>query len=149
MQLIIRLNQANAVPIASLFETITNEDGTTSEVEIKQFDWIPALKAAAMEIQALNAYSGTEAFPTPITSNPEAMVWVEEVDDEEGNVTAGHWQGNIEGFLGAANTPPTADRGLVTVSVAEYDWLDTGLIPAMPTTFSFTVGAAPAGKIIQ
>ena len=143
MQLIIKLNQSNAVPIASRFEII---DGI--ETEVKQYSWEDALKAAALELQALNTYSGTKEFPISLPCNPAAMVWVPDLAIDAGGVEPAHWEGQIEGFLGTTNTPPTADRGLVTVSIAEYEWLDTALFPQMPTTFSITVGDAPAGKII-
>lgn len=111
MELIIKLNKNNAV---------VNADETV--------DWTPALVAAAYEIQALNAYSGTEEFPRPIKSNPDAA--------------------NVENFLGDFNTPPTPDRGMVTVSISDYEWIELNLLPAQPTTFAITVGDAPAGKIL-
>lgn len=110
MKFIIKLNRNNAV----IGETI---------------DWIPALRLAALEIQDLNAYSGTTEFPRPIASNPDSVT--------------------VEGFLGCGNTPPTEDRGMVTVAIDEYEWLELDLFPAMPTTFSFAIGDPPAGKIIE
>jgi len=97
-----------------------NEDGT--------INWIPALKAAALEIQQLDALADPEtSFPRPIGSNP---------DSEQ-----------PEGFIGAVNTPPTGD-GMVTVRIESYEWINVALIPAMPTTFNFILGIPPhAGTI--
>ena len=148
MQLIIRLNKDNAVPIEPIYETLVDEDGIETVREIPQYRWEEAMQAAALEVQALNAYSGTADFPLPIPCNPAAMEYVEATEDEEGNVIEAHWQGNIEGFLGSVNTPPTAERGMVTVCIAEYAWLDMSLFPALPMTFSFVFGDAPVGTIV-
>lgn len=142
MELIIKLNTANGIPLPSIFETITNEDGTTTEIETKQYDWTQALHMAALEIQALNSYSGTVAFPAKIPCNPDAMIL---------NAETGIWEGDDRLFLGTTNTSPTLDRGMVTVSIPDalYKWLETDLFPQMPTTFCLTVGNAPAGKILS
>jgi hypothetical protein len=134
MELIIRLSTQYAVPIASRFEI---RDGV--ETEVLQYSWEGALRAAALEVQALNAYAGTKEFPFPIACNPGAMIL---------NTETGVWEGQIEGFLGQCNTPPTPDRGMVTVSLLEYEWIETALLPAMPTTFCIIVGDPPVGKII-
>ena len=124
--LTIELNKANAV---------TLPDGT--------IDWVPALRAAALEVQQLDllAKEGT-SFPRPIGNNPDAMTRVTNTDG-----TFGPWVGTVEGFLGAVNTPPSAD-GMVMVRTDKYEWINLRLIPAMPTTFSFILGVPPqAGSI--
>jgi hypothetical protein len=95
--------------------------------EDESLDWRSALKITAEEIQLLNTYSGTENFPRPITSHPDADV--------------------VENFLGMGNTPPSND-GMTTVVVGEYDYIDLSRLPAMPQTFTFIIGVPEqAGKI--
>jgi hypothetical protein len=92
-------------------------------------DWIPALKLAALEVQALNqlAAEGT-AFPRPIECNPDSEI--------------------PEGFLGVVNTPPSSD-GMVTIRTAQYEWINLAFLPQNPSTFSFILGRPPqVGAII-
>jgi len=138
MELIVKLNAANAIQLDSIYTTILDPEGVETQIETKQYDWRPALVVAALEVQALNQYSGTTEFPTPIPCNPDAMTQ---------DVKTGEWSGEIERFLGLFNTPPTADRGMVTVSFPEYGWIELNLLPAQPATFTIVVGGAPVGKI--
>lgn len=111
-------------------------------------DWIPALIAAATEIEQLNAFVGNvgynewtkeDKFPRPIKFNKTAMVY----DD-----VTGTYSGEVEKFLGDVNTPPTID-GFITVRLSDYEWLELGSLPAQPTTFSFVAGIPThAGTII-
>ena len=76
------------------------------------------LRDVALEVQALNAYAGTEEFPRPIPCNP---------DSEQ-----------VEGFLGLVNTPPD-EMGRVNVRI-DYEFLDLSFLPAEPQTFTFILG---------
>jgi len=93
-----------------------------------EIGWKPALKAAALEIQGLNAAQLVvlQGKPyDPIPSNPNAD--------------------QIENYLGLANTPPNDDgRTMVAIN---RDYLQLEDLPAMPKTFSFVLGAAPCGTI--
>lgn len=117
--------------------------------------WHPALQAVAYEIQALNNFvgllgvnpdTGEDAFPRPITCNPSA-VYQEEVTDLDGN-TITQWAGVQEQVIGDANTIPTED-GMVTIILANYDWINFRFLPEMPTTFSI-IGVIPphSGRFI-
>lgn len=98
------------------------KQNATLDAEGNVTDWTPALIAVAQEVQALNAYSGTEVFPYPIPCNPLAE--------------------RVEELLGE-NTLPSAN-GHVLVQIHGYDSLESYLFPAVPTTFTYTWGS-PAG----
>jgi len=117
-ELIIKLRKDLAVVTGTMDVTTVDSGGIETVTTVDVVDWLPALKAAATEVQALNAYSGTETFPTPIPCDPEAT--------------------QVENILGT-NTPPDA-TGHVTVRVPNYNSLETSLFPMMPTTFTFTFG---------
>jgi hypothetical protein len=146
----IRLKKANAV--------ITG----TGDTEV--IDWIPALKATATEIQALNQLVNGTTFPRPIKSNPEAMKWepeheqvlyehteivdgVEVIIPEETITVPAQWVGNITGFLGDVNTDVDPE-GFLCVRLADYSYFDTGFMPdgIKPSTFTFVY--ATTGTII-
>ena len=102
-EIIIKLNKANA----------------TQDAEGNVTDWLPALRAAAAEVQAINdAYSGTDTFPDPIPCNPDAE--------------------QVESILGE-NTPPS-EAGHVRAHVLNYNSLEYDLFPVQPTTFTYTWG---------
>lgn len=113
VELIIKLNQANATPL--------NAEATV-------FDWLPALRTAAAEVRAINAYAGTETFPEPIPCNPDAE--------------------QVELILGE-NTPPS-ESGHVLVHILNYNSLESALFPVQPTTFTYTWGnPAGVGRFIK
>jgi len=171
---VIKLNKQNAL--------VTDVDGT------EVIDWVPALMAAASEVEMLNTLAGTPAFPRPFNYNKTAAHWEDAHTDIipeaivptctgvvdvtinvlENLILPGHqiWEdivvpehtvdvpagyvGSIEGFLGEANTYPTAD-GMCTVFISNYEWLDLGFLPTgvTPQTFSFILGEpSHVGKLI-
>lgn len=91
--------------------------------------WLPALKAAATEIQALNQ-ALAQILPTPLPCNPDAA--------------------QAEGFLGDVNTIPS-EYGYVSIRLINFRRL---VIPVgvSPSTFSFVLGPpiedAPDGSEI-
>lgn len=172
-------------------------------------DVIAKLKAAAEEVQLLNAAMGPLLTEGPLPSNPNAVTWQQlqeptyapnpveqplivvgdklvpslDVDgnpildpdtgepvmvavpdyqpdpswqelvitgyrpavDADGNPVMG-WVGQIEGFLGATNTPPSP-TGYVSVSIPAYRKL---ILPqgVSPTTFSIVLGT-PVDTIVD
>ena len=138
-ELIIRLKKANAVVTP---RPVTVATATSPAVPAgENIDWVPALIAAANEIQTLNKFSGTVSFPRPIPSNPNAMTRVTKLDG-----TFGPWTGTVESFLGLVNTPPDSE-GFVTVRI-DYEYLDLSFLPAQPNTFTFVFGRpSTAGAI--
>lgn len=86
------------------------------------------LKDVALEIQALNQYvgqmginpaTGADWFPRPIKCNPDST--------------------STEGFLGDVNTPPDP-QGYVNVRIMDYQYINWGKLPAMPSTFTVVSG---------
>lgn len=127
MELILELKKEYAA-VTGTEDVTTIVDGIETVITVDVYDWTPALAVAATEVQALN-----QLIDEPdIACNPEAMTMVD-----------GVWVGDITGFLGDLNTPPTVD-GLVTVAIDGYYSLWLSRLPAMPTSFTFVLGS-PAG----
>jgi len=128
LEIVIKLNPANGVVTGTKDVVTVDPEGVETTTTVDVIDWQPALIAAATEIQAMNAYAGTELFPEPVQSNPASET--------------------LEGYIGTANTPPI-DNGMVTVKIENYNWMDLTLLPATPTTFTFVLGIPPqVGKFI-
>lgn len=123
---VIQLNEANG---------IQREDG---------FDYIPALIAAARDIQELNQYVGyITDFDRPISCNPEAVWWVEATEE-----TPAHWEGESHKILSDFCTPPTVE-GFVTIDIQNYRWINFRYLVQVPTSFFYIGGEPPqVGKII-
>lgn len=115
---------------------------TTAPDGSELIDWVPALRAVALEVQALNQLSGTVTFPRAISCNPDAVVWDTKLDPPG-------YAGSIEGFIGGVNSIPASD-GMCTIIVEEYEWLDLGFLPAgvTPQTFTFVLGQPPQAALI-
>jgi hypothetical protein len=83
-------------------------------LEDETVNWFPAIKAAALEVQQLNAAFGEN----PIYCNPDA----ERVEDI------------------FRSTYPTEEFGLIKIDIPNYDSLWQSQFPAMPQTFWFIWG---------
>lgn len=105
---------------------LIKENATVTEVDgVETIDWTPALKAAALEIQQLNAML-PDLAKDPIPCNPEA--------------------GQVELMLGDINTLPN-EYGYVTARISKWRKL---IIPKgiSPTTFEFVFGQPVEDKQI-
>ncbi len=128
LEIVIKLNPANGVVTGTKDVVTVDSEGIETTTTVDVVDWRPALIAAATEIQAMNAFSGTDTFPEPVQCNPESET--------------------LEGYIGTANTIPI-DNGMVTVRMNNYNWMDLTLLPGTPTTFTFVLGLPPqVGKFI-
>lgn len=145
-ELVIELKRGNAVEVP--YPSRIDDQGNVIPSGVV-LDWVPALKMAAMEVRGFDfmAREGS-TYPRPIGSNPESMRWIQATGPaEDDTAIPAHWEGSIEGFIGAVNTPPTAN-GMVTIRVDTYEWINISLIPVMPMTFNFILGTPPeAGRI--
>jgi hypothetical protein len=104
---------------------------TVDEAEV--IDWVPALKAAAQEIEVLNTMSGTATFPRPFTCNENAAQW----EDEH-----------------VITVPETTERRLVNVIADVVDAENNTVIPGYEVwddvvipAHEVTVPAGYVGKI--
>lgn len=131
------------VPIDSLWTSVADADGVVTDVETKQYNWNAEMQYVAQGLEQINLLSGTVDFPFPIPCNPNAIWWVDELDG-----VPAHWEGEVERVLGNGNTPPTPDKGLVTVVLNDYQYLLTGLFPTGALDLlDIAVGDAPTGVI--
>lgn len=95
-------------------------------------DWLPAVRAVALELEALNQYvgqmginpeTGEDYFPRPIPANSACT--------------------KIEGMLGDNSIPDAYGRMIIRVP---FEYLDYSMLPI--TTFSFVGGKPAATPVI-
>lgn len=141
MELIIQLKKELAEVTGEVERVAVTYDVDGVAIEtpymVPTYNWLPALKAGAIEVQGLNMLLGEN----PIFVDPDAINLIPATED-----TPEHWEGDAR--LVFNSTPPSADNGLVRAVLPNYNSIWLSQMPA-PTTFSFCLGEpAEAGKII-